>query len=65
MCEDSKSPPTKIQLEHAIRRNFGGMESDSWNPFDEFKEIVEMGLDHQLEVLVAYLVTSVMLLFFS
>ena len=27
MCEKSDCPPTGPQLEHAIKRNFGGMDS--------------------------------------
>lgn len=25
------------QIEHAILRNFGGLKSEDWDPFDEFK----------------------------
>ena len=37
MCEKSRNQPTWHQLEHAIRRNFGGLESKEWNPFQEFE----------------------------
>ena len=36
MCEQSGMAPTRLQLEHAIKRNFGGLESDDCNPFVEF-----------------------------
>ena len=39
MCKNSKGHPlTWAQLEHAIKRNFGGLESSKWNPFQEFKK---------------------------
>ena len=38
MCEKSGLPPTWPQLEHAIRRNFGGMESDELDTLEEFKQ---------------------------
>ena len=36
MCEKSNSPPTGPQLEHAIKRNFGGL--DSLNTDEIFKK---------------------------
>ena len=37
MCEKLNCPPTVPQLEHAIRRNFGGMEAnDKFDPLEEF-----------------------------
>ena len=42
MCEKSKAPPTWKQLEHAIRRNFGGLESKELNPFHEFEKVIPM-----------------------
>lgn len=38
MCKKSGLPPTWPQLEHAIKRNFGGLESDMWSPFAEFEK---------------------------
>ena len=35
MCEKSNRPPTGPQLEHAIKRNFGGL--DSLNTYEIFK----------------------------
>ena len=35
MCEKSNRPPTGPQLEHAIKRNFGGL--DSLNTYEFFK----------------------------
>ena len=32
MCEKSGNPPSWPQLEHAIKRNFGGLESDELDP---------------------------------
>lgn len=37
MCDKSGCPPTWPQLEHAIRRNFGGLDEATLNPLDEFK----------------------------
>lgn len=42
MCEKSERPLTWPQLEHAIRRNFGGLESRDLNPFREFEKIINM-----------------------
>ena len=42
MCEKSGRPPTWPQLEHAIRRNFGGMELDEMDTLEEFKREIEM-----------------------
>ena len=40
MCEKSGLPPTGPQLEHAICRNFGGMESDELDTLEEFKRYI-------------------------
>jgi hypothetical protein len=45
MCEKSKRPLTWPQLEHAIRRNFGGLESKNFNPFQEFEKVINMNRD--------------------
>ena len=42
MCEKSGLPPTWPQLEHAICRNFGGMESDELDPLEEFKQRIHI-----------------------
>ena len=42
MCEKSTRPPTCSQLEHAIKRNFGGLESQTLNPFEEFESVFSM-----------------------
>ena len=42
MCEKSNYPPTWQQLEHAIRRNFGGLEYENWSPFEEFERQIVM-----------------------
>ncbi len=44
MCKNSGLPPTWPQLEHAIKRNFGGLKLDDWTPFDEFKINKDEGL---------------------
>ena len=36
MCEQSGQAPTWPQLEHAIKRNFGGLDCEDCNPFEEF-----------------------------
>lgn len=46
MCKKSGLPPTWRQLEHAIKRNFGGLESDQWSPFAEFEK--ELFVDKNL-----------------
>ena len=35
MCEKSNRPPTGPQLQHAIKRNFGGLED--FNTYEIFK----------------------------
>ena len=42
MCKKSGLPPTWPQLEHAICRNFGGMESDELDPLEEFKQWIHI-----------------------
>jgi len=42
MCEKSGLPPTWPQLEHAICRNFGGMESEELDPLEEFKQWINV-----------------------
>lgn len=43
MCEKSGGRPlTWPQFEHAVRRNFGGLESKDLNPFKEFKERINL-----------------------
>ena len=39
MCEKSKLPPTGPQLQHAIKRNFGGLED--FDTFDIFKRFLK------------------------
>ena len=38
MCEKSCNPPTWPQLEHAIKRNFGGLESEELDPVKIFTD---------------------------
>jgi hypothetical protein len=38
LCEKSDRYPTWPQLEHVIRRNFGGLEDEHFVPLEEFKE---------------------------
>ena len=45
MCEKTDLPPTWPQVEHAIRRNFGGMELDSFDPLSEFTKRIQMSHD--------------------
>ena len=42
MCEKSGRPPTWPQLEHAIRRNFGGIELDELDTLEEFKSRIQV-----------------------
>ena len=42
MCEKSKLPPTGPQLQHAIKRNFGGLEDfDTFEMFKRFLKNIE------------------------
>lgn len=52
MCEKSGIRPTWLQLEHAIKRNFGGLESEHLDPFKEFEKCIVM--DHELPDLMAF-----------
>ena len=39
MCKKSNNHPLSwAQMEHAIRRNFSGLEDESLNPFEEFQK---------------------------
>lgn len=42
MCKKSESPPTWPQLEHAIKRNFGGLELEELDPYEVFEELIPM-----------------------
>ena len=43
MCKKSKGRPlTWPQMEHAIKRNFGGLKSDKLDPFEEFRTRLNM-----------------------
>lgn len=42
MCDKSGLPPTWPQLEHAIKRNFGGMELKKLDTFKEFEDQIHM-----------------------
>ena len=46
MCEKTDLPLTWPQLEHAIKRNFGGLEPDDWNPCEEFTKLLH--ISHEL-----------------
>ena len=42
MSHKSKGHPlTMAQLEHAIKRNFGGLESTDLNPLKEFQSVID------------------------
>ena len=45
MCKKAGCRLTWQQMEHAIRRNFGGLESEDWNSFDEFNRFLVMDQD--------------------
>ena len=38
MCNQSGHPPTWPQIEHAIRRNFGGLDGTELDPIEEFRK---------------------------
>ncbi len=48
MCQKSNRLPTRAQLEHAIRRNFGGLETEELNPFKEFEDLINITKDQDL-----------------
>ena len=54
MCNNSSGYTlTGRQLEHAIKRNFGGMESEKLNPWEEFQKQIgtmESRVDKSQEV---------------
>ena len=41
MCAKTKIPPTGQQLEHAIKRNFGGLDDKDLKPHEEFMKKIE------------------------
>ena len=48
MCKKSKRPLTGLQLQHAIKRNFGGLdvdEIDTYGIFEEYLGTLEQELD--------------------
>ena len=45
MCKKTGCRLTWQQMEHAIKRNFGGLESEDWNSFDEFNKFLVMDRD--------------------
>ena len=53
MCKKSKRPLTGLQLQHAIKRNFGGLdvdEIDTYGIFEEYLGTLEQELDLTDEV---------------
>lgn len=42
MCHKSDTAPTWPMLEHAIKRNFGGLEGKDWSPFEEFERQIHI-----------------------
>lgn len=46
MCKKSEGRPlTWPQMKHAILRNFGGLESETLDPFKEFEERLHMPVE--------------------
>ena len=58
MCKESDAPPNWKQLEHAIKRNFGGFESKELSPFEEFEKVIPMSqeLSKKVGFIVAFVV---------
>ena len=48
MCQKSQRLPTWRQLEHAIKRNFGGLETEKLNPFKEFERLITIDREQDL-----------------
>ena len=48
MCQKSNHLPTWPQIEHAIKRNFGGLETKDLNPFREFEKLIPINQDLHL-----------------
>lgn len=46
MCAKSGNPPTWPQFEHAIRRNFGGLDGTELDPINEFRKNLPMIVEH-------------------
>ena len=47
MCQKSNRLPTWPQLEHAIKRNFGGLETKQLIPFEVFSAKIHMDRSEQ------------------
>ena len=45
MCEKTKMPPTRPQLVHAIKRNFGGLEESGVDPEKVFFDKLPRNID--------------------
>ena len=48
MCQKSNRLPTWPQLEHAIKRNFGGLETKELDPFNEFQQLIHINRNPDL-----------------
>ncbi len=42
MCQKANSKLTWQQMEHAVKRNFGGLASEKLDPFEEFNKRIVM-----------------------
>ena len=45
MCKKANSKLTWQQMEHAVKRNFGGLAAEDLDPFNEFSKRVGMDRD--------------------
>ena len=45
MCEKTNNPPTGPQLVHAIKRNFGGLKEDGFDPEQVFLDLLSEDID--------------------
>lgn len=48
MCQKSNRLPTWPQLEHAIKRNFGGLKTKKLDPFKEFEQLIHINRNPDL-----------------
>ena len=51
MCDKTEKQPTGPQLLHAIRRNFGGLQDEKFNPEEEFLRRLPNTINQPLDLI--------------